>query len=67
MTQSGDTDTPNSGTYAAPSNPSGEQGGGNMPIVLESNQNHATAKDTEVCPSLPASMGLGGGLCADDR
>jgi hypothetical protein len=36
-------------------------GGGNMPIVLESNQNHATAKETEVCPSLPASMGLGGG------
>lgn len=36
-------------------------GGGNMPIVLESSQNHATAKDTEVCPSLPASMGLGGG------
>jgi len=35
--------------------------GGNMPIVLESNQNHATAKETEVCPSLPASMGLGGG------
>lgn len=32
-----------------------------MPIVLESNQNHATAKETEVCPSLPASMGLGGG------
>ena len=41
-------------------------GGGNVPIVLESNQNHATAKETEVCPSLPASMGLGGGLCADD-
>lgn len=32
-----------------------------MPIVLESNQNHATAKETEICPSLPASMGLGGG------
>ena len=30
-------------------------------IVLESNQNHATVHDTEVCPTLPASMGLGGG------
>lgn len=30
-------------------------------IVLESNQNHATAKDTEVCNALPASMGMGGG------
>ena len=35
--------------------------GGNVPIVLESNQNHATAKETEICPSLPASMGLWGG------
>ena len=35
--------------------------GGNVPIVLESNQNHATAKETEICPSLPASMGMGGG------
>ena len=30
-------------------------------IVLESNQNHATIKDTEVCPTLPSSMGMGGG------
>lgn len=30
-------------------------------LILESNQNHATIKDTEVCPCLPASMGLGGG------
>lgn len=30
-------------------------------IVLESNQNHATAKATEVCNTLPASMGMGGG------
>lgn len=30
-------------------------------LVLESNQNHARAEDTEVCPTLPASMGLGGG------
>ena len=36
-------------------------GGGNVPIVLESNQNHARAENTEVCPCLPASMGLGGG------
>ena len=32
-------------------------------IVLESNQNHARAEDTEVCPTLPASMGLGGAMC----
>ena len=36
-------------------------GGGNMPIILESNQNHATAKEAEVCTTLPASMGMGGG------
>ena len=30
-------------------------------IVLESNQNHAVAAETETCPCLPASMGLGGG------
>ena len=30
-------------------------------VLLESNQNHATAKETEVCTSLPASMGMGGG------
>ena len=38
-----------------------ELGGDNMPIVLESNQNHAIAQDTEICTCLPASMGLGGG------
>lgn len=32
-----------------------------MPIILESNQNHATITDGEVCPCLPAAMGLGGG------
>ena len=32
-----------------------------MPMILESNQNHAVAKDTEICPSLPAAMGEGGG------
>ena len=30
-------------------------------IVLESNQNHAIAEETEVSPTLPASMGMGGG------
>ena len=43
-------------------------GGGNVPIiVLESNQNHAVAKETETCPTLTASMGTGGGVCADDN
>ena len=32
-----------------------------MPIVLESNQSHAVSAETETCPTLPASMGLGGG------
>lgn len=36
--------------------------GGSEVLVLESNQNHATIKDTEVCPTLPASMGLGGAI-----
>lgn len=31
------------------------------PIVLESNQNHATITNNDVCPALPASMGMGGG------
>ena len=31
------------------------------PIVLESNQNHATITNDGVCPTLPASMGMGGG------
>lgn len=35
--------------------------GGNVPVVLESNQNHARAEDTEVCTCLPAAMGNGGG------
>ncbi len=30
-------------------------------IVLNSNQNHATAYDTETCPTLPEAMGMGGG------
>ena len=30
-------------------------------LVLESNQNHATVKDTEICNALPAAMGMGGG------
>ena len=34
---------------------------GHQPIVLESNQVHATVSQTGICPTLPASMGLGGG------
>lgn len=34
---------------------------GHQPIVLESNQVHATVTQTGICPTLPASMGLGGG------
>ena len=34
---------------------------GHQPIVLESNQIHATVTQTGICPTLPASMGLGGG------
>ena len=33
----------------------------NEPIVLESNQNHATITDSGICPTLPSSMGMGGG------
>lgn len=32
-----------------------------QPVVLESNQIHATVTQTGICPTLPASMGLGGG------
>lgn len=32
-----------------------------MPIVLQSNQNNATVGETEVCTTLPAAMGMGGG------
>lgn len=32
-----------------------------QPIVLESNQNHATITNSGICPALPASMGMGGG------
>ena len=31
------------------------------PILLESNQNHATARTDGVCTTLPAGMGEGGG------
>lgn len=31
------------------------------PIVLESNQNHATITNSGICPTLPSSMGMGGG------
>ena len=33
----------------------------NEPIVLESNQNHATITNSGICPTLPSSMGMGGG------
>ena len=39
----------------------GDRGGGSEVLILESNQNHATITDGEVCPCLPAAMGLGGG------
>lgn len=32
-----------------------------QPVVLESNQVHATVTQTGICQTLPASMGLGGG------
>lgn len=32
------------------------------PILLESNQNHATIRTDGVCTTLSASMGLGGGI-----
>lgn len=32
-----------------------------QPIVLESNQNHATITNSGICPTLSASMGMGGG------
>lgn len=31
------------------------------PLVLESNQDHATVTDSGIAPTLPASMGMGGG------
>ena len=34
---------------------------GHEPIVLESNQNHATVSNNGKCNTLPASMGMGGG------
>ena len=42
-------------------------GGGNVPLVLqepillESNQNHATIQTNGISTSLPTSMGMGGG------
>ena len=41
----------------------GDYGGGSEVLILESNQNHATITDGEVCPCLPAAMGLGGAMC----
>ena len=37
-------------------------GGGSEVLVIESNQDHATISDTEICTTLPASMGLGGDM-----
>lgn len=34
--------------------------GGSEVLVLESNQNHASAEETEISPTLPAAMGCGG-------
>jgi len=39
----------------------GDIGGGSEVLILESNQNHARAEETETCPCLSASMGLCGG------
>lgn len=36
-------------------------GGNNQPLVLESNQNHATVTDSGVVNTLPSAMGMGGG------
>ena len=30
-------------------------------IVLESTKNHAIEEETDICPTLPAAMGMGGG------
>lgn len=38
-----------------------ESGENFQPVVLESNQVHATTTQTGICPTLPASMGMGGG------
>lgn len=40
---------------------SGSYGGDSEVLVLETNQNHAQAKYTDVAPTLPSSMGMGGG------
>lgn len=36
-------------------------GGNNQPLVLESNQNHATVTDSGIVNTLPSAMGMGGG------
>lgn len=40
----------------------GDVGGGGEILILESNQDHATIKDSEICPTLFASMGCGGDM-----
>ena len=34
---------------------------GHPPLVLESNQDHATVREDGICTTLPAAMGMGGG------
>lgn len=34
---------------------------GHQPLLLESNQNHATVRTDGISTTLPASMGMGGG------
>ena len=41
--------------------PSGNGRNPAQPVVLESNQIHATVTQTGICSTLPASMGMGGG------
>ena len=66
-------DNPHSGIYEADTArtldalncgyPGCNQGGMAVvqPILLESNQNHATVQTNGICTTLPASMGMGGG------
>lgn len=41
-------------------------GGNNLPMVLESNQNHAIAKDTEICPLSSGIHGAGRRVYSND-
>ena len=63
----GDRDNPSQSfieekAYTLPSNPMSDRGQAVcQPILLESNQNHATIQTDGVSTTLPASMGMGGG------